>query len=763
MHDRPLRILMIVNLPWDERLGAVRIWIELADELRSRGHTVEKFSLSDAFPGAAGSGVKFVIQQLLFTRRAAAFVRENASRFDVVDAQIGTLPYSRRELGLRGIIVARSVGLYRLYEKFERSVAERWPRPPQGKLAGRLFYRWARQQTHRHSERSLRAADLLNVPHNEEAQCLRDDMNLRQPIIVVAYGLTTGHQQALRSDSAPPADRLAQKRVCFVGMWSPRKGSHDWRRIIERVRQQVPGARFRFLGTMVNEETIRADIGPVDNVEFVASYRPNELSKLLGDCTVGAFPSYVEGFGLAVLEQLTAGIPTVAYDISGPRDMLQLHLPELLTPVGDVQRFADTIARVLQLPLNEYTELSHRSRQVEASFRWPAVADATIAAYEEQLHQVSAPVLFVQPFSIGSPGGGARILRALLDEAPIGWTSVCTSPEQPRSWPNELHLPSRPSWGRIEHSRLASLPRITGSLFTPRFRRELQRCATRTGARAIHAVPHGGLDFAVAQDVAEALQLPFFISLHDDLAYTAPALNTSAREAAMRRAWSGAAARFVISGALGQEYSRRYGAREFHVVTDGIAQLQQPNATCTSDGLRIYFMGLFHMAYERNLRALLEGLRRDVRVTLRCEHVRPQVLAGFDNVTVLPFADEAQVQRDIADADLLYMPIPFGEQHENFGRYSLSTKMVTYVGSGVPILYHGPADSAAGELLSRNDAAVVLPTLDPQEISRALQALTPERCTTIAANALALAQREFMIADQTRKFWGTIESCLTSR
>ena len=41
------------------------------------------------------------------------------------------------------------------------------------------------------------------------------------------------------------------------------------------------------------------------------------------------------------------------------------------------------------------------------------------------------------------------------------------------------------------------------------------------GARAIHTVPHAGLDFAVAHSVARALSLPLFLSLHDDINYTA--------------------------------------------------------------------------------------------------------------------------------------------------------------------------------------------------------------------------------------------------
>jgi hypothetical protein len=280
-----------------------------------------------------------------------------------------------------------------------------------------------------------------------------------------------------------------------------------------------------------------------------------------------------------------------------------------------------------------------------------------------------------------------------------------------------------------------------------------------------------GLDFADAHAVARELRLPFFISVHDDLAYTSSGRASAAEgEAAIKAAWREASGRFVISEALGQEYCRRYGECDFEVVTDGLTSLAPPRPLQDDRRLRIYFMGLFHMGYERNLRAFLDGIalfRRahpaiSVSVTLRCEHVRPQVLAGAEDVTVLPFADEAQVQRDMQEADLLYMPIPFGEEHESFARYSLSTKMVTYVGSGVPIVYHGPSSSAAFDLLDKHRAAFAFPTLKAEEIAAQLAGITTAARREVAANALRLAEREFMLADQTRRFWGTISNCLTT-
>jgi glycosyltransferase involved in cell wall biosynthesis len=772
MDKKPLRILAVVNLPWDERLGAPRVWMELAEQWRASGHVVEKFSLSDAFPGVRATRVTFALRQLIFMRKAAAFIRRHGHRFDVIDALIGSVPFSKEELGFRGLLVARSVGLYRLYEEEERKLSQRWPQHSRGKFLGRLLYGFTRHQLRRASDAAVRHADVINVPNESEAECLRKQMHVSHSIMVEPYGLSDERRRGFADAAQSPEVRLAQKRVCFIGMWSPRKGAHDWARIIARVRSDVPDARFRLLGTMVDESVIRHDLGDTDTtgMEFISEYQPDTLPRLLRDCAVGAFPSYVEGFGLAVIEQLAAGIPTFAYDTPGPRDILKRGLPECLVQSGDVLSFGAKISEALRISPSEFRDRSRRSMQIAAAFSWREIAQSTLDTYRRLLQERARPVAFVQPFSLGSAGGGARILRALVQDAPVATRSICTSPGKPKPWRNELHVPSRPSWGALEHSRLAEFPAATNPLFARAFRRRLKRRLVEMNASAVHAVPHAGFDFAQAQRVARELSLPFFISLHDDLAYTMPQrARAGKRERLMRNAWRGAAARFVISERLGREYARRYGAREFTIVTDGLTHLSQPHSRSASNELRIYFMGLFHMAYEPNLRALLKAIALLEKhgffchLTLRCEHVRPQILGESQRVQVLPFASEDQVQREIGDADLLYMPMPFGEEHANFARYSLSTKMVTYVGSGVPILYHGPETSAAFHLLNSTRACIALATLEPDKIAATLSGLTPQTRNEVAANALGVAREQFMLSRQTERFWGAIAQCLAAQ
>ena len=731
--------------------------------------------MAEAFPGPEPSNAVFGLRQFRFPRKAANFVRRNSDRFDVVDAVLGSLSGTKRSLGFDGLLVARSVGLFRLYQRVEQEAHPTWPSRPRGKLFGRVLYGGLRSWSNRVSHHALRNADVVNVPNEEEADCTRNELGVSRPVIVQPYGLTAEQSQALREAAARPSARLAHQRICFIGMWAPRKGSFDWPAILQAVWRRVPGARFRFLGAMVDEEKVRADLSINDpgRLEIIPRYPPGDLPKLLSDCAAGAFPSYIEGFGLGVLEQLAAGIPTVAFDVPGPRTILRT-MPEFLVPAVDSERFAARLCDILQLDEAAYEALCSRAIEAASVFDWEKIATVTISTYRKFLAGSSGEgkILFVQPFSVGSSGGGGgRILRSLLEHSPLPWHSVCCSPRRPRHWPNESHIPSRPSWGKLEASRLARFPHMTASAFAGRFRRRLKSFALKSRATAVHTVPHSGLDFTHAQAVARDLGLPFFVSLHDDIVYTtARELRDNACHEAMSAAWREAEARFVISEALGEEYSRRYGAKPYKVVTDGLETLPSVRRT-TQEGFRIYFMGLFHIAYEENLRALLEALLLleskspglESKVTCRCEYIRPHVWKDAKQVEVLPFAGEDQIAEDLTDADLLYLPMPFGRDHENFTRFSVSTKMVTYVGSGLPIVYHGPASSAAYSILHRDNAAIFLTTLDPREIADSLAKLTSAARDTVVNNALALAARDFMAADQTQKFWGTICDHISKR
>jgi glycosyltransferase involved in cell wall biosynthesis len=770
--EKPLRILVVVNLPWDPRLGAVRVWTELSEQWKKAGQIVEKFCLSDAFPKPTNSRGLSALRQVLFAYQAARYVQAKADRFDVIDCLIGTLPFSKKKLGFNGLLVGRSVGLYRSYEHFIRSTRERWPDQPRGKFLGRFFYRFTAGHLRKNSDRAIRHCDLINLPNEEEMQFLQATPARDKPIIVQPYGLNERNRAALTGAILPAEERLKRKEICFIGMWGLRKGARDWTEIIRHVRSAIPDAQFTFLGTMTDEATVLKDLhlSGRDGVRCVATYNPEELPALLAPCAVGLFPSYIEGFGIAVLEQLACGIPTIAYDVPGPRQIFGANRTKLLTPAGDAKAMADRALEILRLSATDYSALSAQCRSIAGQFRWEEIAADTLQQYRVAISNLSR-IIFTQPFGVASPIGGARILRSLLQDSPIPHLCICTSPGTPAvRYHDEVHIPTRPSLGRIERTRFNSLPHALAPLFRHRFVKKLELACLHAHARALHAIAHGGLDFYHAYRLSKKLRIPFFLQVHDDMAYTgAGRAPQRAISTCLAETWREADVRFVISNELGQEYNRRYGTREFVVVTDGLDRVAPVPRPAPSQ-LRIYFMGLFHLEYERNVEALIEalqllssepGVAQTYSITLRCHDLRPALRKKSRLVRVLPFGSDAELQDDFATADLLYLPLPFGEQHRALGAYSLSTKMVTYLGTGIPILYHGPVGTAAHNLLSKHRAAALVTSLDAKEIARSLiDLLHGNMGPMFADNALELAAASFLRKEQQEKFWNKIVSCL---
>jgi len=385
-----LRILMLSHVPLVRELGEGRVCVELAEEFRKLGHTVKTFDWTDAFPGERPARWHRLFP-LRFAGRAREYVRRNHHRFDVIDALQGVGPLPKRRLGFDGLLVSRSAGLYAFYLRDLERQRQAWPERLPGTRAGKLLARWAQRRAAAACEASMMTADLVNVPNEDERSYLRDELGIGDRCVVNPLGLSQDHSAALGAAALPAAERLERKEVVFIGAWSLRKGAADWGAIVRRTRQLLPGTRFRFLGTGVEEDAVLADLRlpAAEGVTVVPRYAAGELPSLLAGATVGALPSYIEGWGLGVLEQLAAGVPTVAYDVSGPRSMLVQLDRELLCPPGDVERFSQLLAASLRLEPTAYAGLGSRCREVASPFLWPVIASETLERYSDALRALA--------------------------------------------------------------------------------------------------------------------------------------------------------------------------------------------------------------------------------------------------------------------------------------------------------------------------------------------------------------------------------------
>ncbi|MGZ4546718.1 MAG: glycosyltransferase [Blastococcus sp.] len=105
----------------------------------------------------------------------------------------------------------------------------------------------------------------------------------------------------------------------------------DYRAYHDAVLAELPG-----LGLELGRDVV--EVGTVPDADMPAWYRAADAL---------AFPSVKEGFGLAVLEAMSAGSPVVTSDLPVFREYLVSGRDALLVPVGDVDALADALLTVL--------------------------------------------------------------------------------------------------------------------------------------------------------------------------------------------------------------------------------------------------------------------------------------------------------------------------------------------------------------------------------------------------------------------------------
>ncbi len=387
---------MVLNAPWDRRLGGPRVQIELAEQFEAIGHRVDRFAWEDAFPKPPAMP-RLAGFTRSFGRVASGWIRERADAYDVIDARAGSLWASKSRLGFSGLLVARSTGLLPIYER-EFLAADR--AAGGGARPATRLPRWAQRTfAERHHRLMIENCDLLNVLNSDEEAYARDELGIDGKTVKLVHGLSRERAAAFAAARRSSPER--RPVVAFVGSWSRRKGSADARRIIAAVRARVPDAGFRFLGTGAPAEQVIAECGgDPAGIEVVPSFEPDELPGLLGDASVGILPSYVEGFPFSIVEMLAAGLPVVAYDAPGARETVP-HLDRtLLLPRGDGRALGERVADLLADP-GELARLSTRGVALADSLSWEQIAAETLEIYTERLARLRGASKAAQPALMG--------------------------------------------------------------------------------------------------------------------------------------------------------------------------------------------------------------------------------------------------------------------------------------------------------------------------------------------------------------------------
>jgi len=202
--------------------------------------------------------------------------------------------------------------------------------------------------------------------------------------------------------AAPDRSRAAQLRASVgavgrplllsIGGVEPRKGSNALVRALSRLaRGQGPRPVLAVVGghsfqdhrayrdAVLSElPSLGLELG-VD-VVLVGTVPEADIAAWYAAADVLAFPSVKEGFGLAVLEAMSAGLPVVTSDLPVFHEWLVADRDALLVPVGDVEALADALSRACT-DADLRRSLVAAGRAVADRFTWAASAERHVQVY----------------------------------------------------------------------------------------------------------------------------------------------------------------------------------------------------------------------------------------------------------------------------------------------------------------------------------------------------------------------------------------------
>jgi glycosyltransferase involved in cell wall biosynthesis len=181
--------------------------------------------------------------------------------------------------------------------------------------------------------------------------------------------------------------------VCRLDAW---KGVDVFLRAVARVRTQGHETRFVVVGGAIEGqkayarelEGLARNLGLVDVVQFTGwRYEPSDMPDVYRALSLVVLPSLQpEPFGIVLIEAMATGLPVIATDHGGPREVCVDGETGLLVPPNDPDRLADAMRWMLDHPDRARAMGQAGRRRAEALFDLSQTVRSVEAVYGELLH-----------------------------------------------------------------------------------------------------------------------------------------------------------------------------------------------------------------------------------------------------------------------------------------------------------------------------------------------------------------------------------------
>lgn len=366
-------------MPLKRELGCSKNLIELAEELEKLGWKCDL--IDDLYLLGAARPRNY---SKPYSEALKKYLEKNSCDYDVILYEHTTLPYPRSVFSKKTLMVARPALLLFHLEKINIPIKKKLKTHVKDFLLCNPSQRTLKRNI-ANSLITLQQADLIQALNNDDKAEIISRGISPEKVIVVSNGIDKDRRVLFDKVSVvPPVD----PKIAFVGTFDFRKGALDFPKIVNLISAFIPHVKFRLLGTSglyrTEEEILKFFPKHLrKHLEITLSYPAHELPQLLSDCSVGIFPSYLEGFPFGILEMLSASISVFAYDVPGSSMMLD---QEYLIPAGNFEALGNSVVKLLNNP-QKLAQSRVQARERSRCFSWERTARELDVIYLKNLEK----------------------------------------------------------------------------------------------------------------------------------------------------------------------------------------------------------------------------------------------------------------------------------------------------------------------------------------------------------------------------------------
>jgi phosphatidyl-myo-inositol alpha-mannosyltransferase len=200
----------------------------------------------------------------------------------------------------------------------------------------------------------------------------------RYRVIPNGVDLLDPEQASLERPMRPPGTM----KIAFVGQAVERKGLPVLLRAFDALREQLP-VELVVIGPEEPEVRRLALDDRMDGVRVLGRVDDDTKHRELADCDVLCAPSLGgESFGMVLTEAFAQGVPVVASDIVGYRDVVDHGRDGVLVPPGDALALAHALRDLALRPARRRT-MSEVAARSAHKYEWSRIAARVATVYED--------------------------------------------------------------------------------------------------------------------------------------------------------------------------------------------------------------------------------------------------------------------------------------------------------------------------------------------------------------------------------------------